>query len=315
MFLSIYVKNLYIIHNERTTKINVRWFDIRGFGDKQKNQKYDTYSKIVAYLRISPFTFEQLWKVSGINRNVLKNRLNELVKLRVILKHNYLENIDSLKIKEKIYGRLYKNPYSNIPPMFKRNYYILNFNDFKEFEYHSKYIDYLTGNISEFTYNMNDLKYEFQYFDLLKKYYRNNGTNQNEKLNDINNYPLLRNIHNKINELKRTHENLDYKKLDYIEKVIYSLRYTLRYIALLRELEISAIKERVFLNLILSIDMHTEGLEECLKFFSNQSLSNADIIIRCSTECTWLDNSNVFLPMTDYESLLTYFFDTAHDLP
>ena len=290
--------------------------DIRGFGDKQRNQKYDTYSKIVAYLRISPFTFEQLWKVSGINRNVLRTRLDELVKQRVILKHNYLEHIDPIQIKYKIYGKLYKNPYSNFPPLFKRNYYILNYNDFKEFKYQSKYIDYLTGNISEFTWNINDLKYEIQYFDLLKQYYLNDGINQNKKLhNDITNYPLLSNIHNKINELKRTQENLNFKKLGNIEKAIYSLSYTLRYISLVRDLEISAVKERVFLNLILSIDNDIGGLEECLKFFSNQGLSNGDIIIRCSTECTLLDNSNVFLPMIEYESLLTFFFDTAHDLP
>ena len=278
-----------------------------------------TYSKIVAYLRISPFTFEQLWKVSGIHRNTLRNSLNELVRQKLILKHKYLDNIDSIKIKEKIYcGGLYNNPYSNFPPMFKRNYYILNYNDFKEFEYIQKYADFMAGNISDFMINsVNEIKYEFQYHDFIKKYYFNNGTNQNEGIKiDINNYPRLSNLCNKINELKLKPKNVDFKKLDYTEQIIYSIRYMLRYTALVRELEISAVKERVLLSL-LPIDKHTKELEECLKFFSKQGMSNADIIIRCSTECSWLitNNSTVFLPMTDYESLLDYFFNTAHDLP
>jgi hypothetical protein len=245
----------------------------------------------------------------------LRTRLDELVNQKLILKHKYLENIDPIQIKDKIYGRLYKNPYSIIAPIFKRDYYILNFNDFKELEYSSKYIDYLTGNISEFTWDMNNIKYEFQYIDLVKKYYLNNGTNQNEKLhNDINNYPLLTDIYNKIKQLSYNRENLDFKKFGNIEKLIYSLSYILRCTALVRKLEISAVKERVLLNLLLPYDEDLGGLGECLKFFSNQGLSNGDIIIRCSTECTWLDNSNVFLPMSDYECLLTYFDDTGHDL-
>ncbi len=249
----------------------------------------------------------------------MRNRLNELVKQRVILKHNYLEHINFIKIKDKIYfGRLYENPYSNFPPMFKRNYYILNYNDFKEFEYSSKYIDYLTGNPSDFTKNsVIDLKYEFRYRDLIQRYYFNNGTNHKENIKiDINNYPQLINLRNKINELKLETKNVDFKKLDFTKQIICSIRYVLRYTALVRELEISAVKERVLLNL-LSIEKYTKALGECFKYFSKQGMSNADIIIRCSTECSLLDinNSNAFfLPMTDYESLLDYFFNTAHDL-
>ena len=258
-----------------------------------------------------------MWKVSGIHRNTLRNSLKELIKQRLILKHKYLENVDPIKIKEKIYhGRLYKNPYSNFPPLFKRNYYILNYNDFKEFENETKYIDYLIGNTSDFEISVNDIKYEFQYQDLIKRYYFNNRINHNEKTKiDINNYPQLSNLRNKINELKLKPKNIDFKKFDYTEQIIYSIRYLLRYTALVRKLELSAVNERVLLSL-LPIDKYTKQLDECKKFFSNQDMSNADIIIRCSTECCWLNinNSFVFLPMIDYECLLYDFFDIGRDL-
>ena len=86
-----------------------------------------------------------------------------------------------------------------------------------------------------------------------------------------------------------------------------------------RELELLAINEKVYLNL-LSFDNTPKrtNMEKCLKYFSNRyHFSNADIIIRFSTESCWLNinNSYVFLPMIDYEALLCNFFNTAHDLP
>lgn len=262
-----------------------------------------------------------MWKVSGINRNVLKTRLNELLKQRLILKHKYLEKIDSSKIKEKIYyGKLYKNRYSKFPPLFKRDYYILNFNEFQEVEYMNKYIDWLIQKNPDFNINsIKDIKYEFQYQDLIQRYYFNNKTNQNKVNFDITNYPHLNNIRNKINELQLTPKNVDFKKLDDLKQIIYFTHYMLRYTTLARELEIAAVKDKILLNL-LPIDNYTDQLEKCEKYFLNLGMSNADIIIRCSTECCWLDwlNTNksfVFLPMVDYEALLYDFFNTAHDLP
>ena len=112
--------------------------------------------------------------------------------------------------------------------------------------------------------------------------------------------------------MERIPKNLNNKKLSDIEQMGYSLRYILRKTALVRELDISAVKERILLSLLptlFPIDKYLEELEECEKIFLNHGMSNADIIIRCSTECCWLyvNNSTVFLPMMDYESLL-YFF-------
>jgi hypothetical protein len=88
-----------------------------------------------------------------------------------------------------------------------------------------------------------------------------------------------------------------------------------------RELELLAIKEKVYLNLLPlnNTIKGTKRIAKCLEYFSNRyQFSNADIIIRCSTDCCWLDNFNgsyVFLPMVDYESLLFYFSNSAYDLP
>ena len=65
------------------------------------------------------------------------------------------------------------------------------------------------------------------------------------------------------------------------------------------------------------IDKYLKELEECEKYFLNKGMSNVDIIIRWTTECCWLNvnNSYVFLPMINYESMLYDFSNTAHDLP
>ena len=312
LFLSIYVKNLYIIHNERTIKINVRWFDIRGFGDKQRNQKYDTYSKIVAYLRISPFTFEQLWKVSGINRNVLKTRLDELIEQRIVLKHTY-----KIPYKVEFYGHIDKNPVDYMHPLYNRDYYLLTHNNgyFKYQEFIKSF--FLTRDPKPFFDKINkkeiESKNQLLFFSYINKYFENLGeivkkpdslsTNAVDIMTKIKNLNLNKLYHSDFILLVNRTNKL----------MIWLTRYQ-------RELELLAINEKAYLNLLPFNNTlkGTKRIAKCLEYFSNRyQFSNADIIIRCSTDCCWLNinNSSVFLPMSDYESLLCYFFDIGRDLP
>ena len=248
-------------------------------------------------------------------------RLDELLEQKIILKHKYLNKIDPIKIKEKIYGIFPRNPYSNFPPMIKRNYYILNYKKFLSLE--CKLIDELVGRVSDSTINKKyNTKNELRYIDYLEKYYSKKKLNQKEMINTNDRH--LDRIDNEINELVCKIKELAcndkrnyFKEIDHTERNFLLLSYKLRLIALTRELELTAIKERKFLDLLLPIDESSKELENCLEHFSKQGMSNADILIRLSTESTWLFIKRVsnFLRMIDYEDLFSYFLNRGRELP
>jgi hypothetical protein len=100
----------------------------------------------------------------------LKKRLGELVEQKIILKHRYLDKIDSSKIKENIYGVLPRNPYSLFPPMIKRNYYMLSYQEFLSLGH--KRLDRVLGKVSNSTLNEEDnTKNELKYRDYIERYY------------------------------------------------------------------------------------------------------------------------------------------------
>jgi DNA-binding HxlR family transcriptional regulator len=78
---------------------------MRGLGERQYKERLMTKYKIVSLLDVSPFTFEQLWRISRIQRNVLRKNLNSLVEEETILVHNY-----SIPYNQEFYGYMYKYP-------------------------------------------------------------------------------------------------------------------------------------------------------------------------------------------------------------
>jgi hypothetical protein len=191
---------------------------------------------------------------------------------------------------------------------------------FEFFEYKEEGIDLIKKIILETEKNKHNTRNEMKYKNLIEKYY-SKKTNQNEELyTAISNSPQLSNLYNKIKELDAYYKKQPLKKMDDLKKSLFTIVYTLRRLAYLRKLEIIAVKERVFLKILLPLDESNEFLdilEKCVEYFSKQGMTNADILIKCSTGHTSLNiaNTNEFLPMIDYEGIFWYFFNTARKLP
>jgi hypothetical protein len=139
--------------------------------------------------------------------------------------------------------------------------------------------------------------------------------NKNSILDTINNE--IKELIIKIKESTDKHDRNYFKEIDNTKRKFSLFNYQLRLIALRRKLELSAVKERVFLDLLLPIDESSKELENCLEFFSKQRMSNADILIRLSTDYTWLfiKRASNFLQMIDYEDLFYYFLNMGKKLP
>lgn len=96
----------------------------RGLGEKQKNGRMLISYRIIYALYVKPYTYQQLWKVTKIHRNTLRQRLDQLVNDRIILKHRYNFPND----REKYYTR--------------RDFYLLNWANKQSKEM----VDYVFGN-------------------------------------------------------------------------------------------------------------------------------------------------------------------------
>ena len=239
-------------------------------------------------------------------------RVNELVEQKIILKHKY-----KIPYKKEFYSHIDKNPVDYLLPLYNRNYYLLNHNNgyFKYQEFLKSF--FLTTDPKLFFDKINNEEIESKNQLLFLKY----ASEHFEKLKELVKGPdsLSTNVIDIMTKIK----NLDLNKLYRSEFIllvnrlnnfmIWSTRYQ-------RELELLAIKEKVYLNLLPlnNTIIGTKRITKCLEYFSNKyQFPNTDIIIRCSTDCCWLDNFNgsyVFLEMIDYEALLYYFVNTAHDL-
>jgi hypothetical protein len=103
---------------------------LKGFGEKQKEEKAKTYSRILSLLEIAPFTYEQLQKISGIHRNTLRKSLDELILEDIIIEHKYSFEYSSEKLRE------YKEIPLTITILNKHNYYLLNYRNNKQIGYY-----------------------------------------------------------------------------------------------------------------------------------------------------------------------------------
>jgi hypothetical protein len=116
----IFINNNRRDYYERTNG-GVRGLGVRGLGEKQDKERLMTKYRIVSFLDVSPFTYEQLRRVSSIQRNVLRKNLDLLVKEGTIFAHKY-----SIPYTQKFYGYMYKYPIPYMKPLYGCKYYLLD---------------------------------------------------------------------------------------------------------------------------------------------------------------------------------------------
>lgn len=107
---------------------------MRGLGQKQLAERLLTDSKIVAFLERQPHTFESLRRVTHIQRNTLKKRLNYLVSRKIIIKHHYLKPYRSRYL-ANLYNRdWYLLDLEHTEAEMLREYYYENEPEYKKFQ-------------------------------------------------------------------------------------------------------------------------------------------------------------------------------------
>jgi hypothetical protein len=112
---------------------------LKGFGEKQKEEKIKTYFKILSLLEVAPFTYEQLQKISTIHRNTLRKSLDELILEAIIIEHKYSFEYSSKQRRE------YKQLPLTMTTLNKHKYYLLDYTNNKKIKY---YLDiYYNNNI------------------------------------------------------------------------------------------------------------------------------------------------------------------------
>ena len=99
---------------------------MRGLGEKQKEQKLMTSSRIISLLEIAPFTYEQLQKISDIHRNTLRKSLDCLILEDIIIEHKYRFEYSSNQRRE------YKQLPLTALTLNKHNYYLLDYKNNKK---------------------------------------------------------------------------------------------------------------------------------------------------------------------------------------
>jgi hypothetical protein len=61
----------------------------RGLGGRQRKDRLLTTSKIISYLAVRPFTYQELQKESKIQRKRLRDELDELVMHKLVIRHKF----------------------------------------------------------------------------------------------------------------------------------------------------------------------------------------------------------------------------------
>lgn len=257
---------------------------VLGLGDRQKRERLLTDSKIVSFLRVSPFTYEQLWRVSRIHRNTLKLRLQHLVDTKIVIKHRY-----SIPYEYRFYGHMYKHPVPYRPPIYNHDYYLLNYSQPEIKNFLSVYLIRKEVNWSEDRKKGNVKPQNQPSFQPILSLYA-----EHEKEPEL----YRKKITISSNELKESYRRS-------VEMIVYFFRY-------LREYDLAAVKERVNL---LDSPMTERGviqLKKIAEFFKNNGYSVFDILVRCSTEHTEIPGDRYFsgnlsdllsLEMTNYAAL------------
>jgi hypothetical protein len=282
----------HIIHKSYKSRIRELWvggvrgLGVRGLGLKQKKEKLNTEAKIVGFLRVTPLTYEQLQKISRIHRNTLKLRLDHLSSKGIIMAHRY-----SIPYELKYYGYMFRHPVKYWPPLFNRLYYLLNLSKSKQIK--ELLFHYLTMNEEEWEVDRVAGKIEMQNqpsFSLTPS---------------IIAQALLLSREGNSNKRYRSPSELIENRSRLTEIILYTFRW-------LREYDLSAVKNRVYISEYSLREKETKNLKNIIKFFTRRGFSLQDVLIRCSTEHTLIEGDRDYLegaadplslPMTRYSTL------------
>lgn len=244
--------------------MGVRGLGVRGLGDQQWKAREMTCSKIVSFLMVSPFTFEQLWRVSRIHRNALGKRLQYLIKEGVVFNHEY-----SIPYTKEFYGYMYKysvqNPYT--PSLYGHTYYLLNCSE------------PACGGLINFYYNN---KAREKVDSTVKPLQKTSG-----------NRPKLSASHDSMKEIqKKLDQNRDrvmeMSEWEYREYWQMSIEFEIFMSRAKQENKIAAVKHGIRLPSELD-DISISTRKEVMKvidYYLKKRCSLMDILIKCSTDKT-----------------------------
>ena len=264
----------------------VRGLGVRGLGLKQKEQRLDTEARILSFLRVSPFTYEQLQKISKIHRNSLKQRLDQLSMKGIIMKHRY-----SIPYELKYYGFMYRYPVKYQSPLFGRFYYLLDLSKAEQIQELVSY--FLIRSEKEWEQNQLTGKIEIQ---------------------NLPSFSLAPSVLSSSIQLS-SHRNSSRRHIspsELIENRKKSAEMVINTFRWLRERDLSAVKNRVSLPGYPFREKDNEALGKIISFFTNRGFSLQDILVRCSTEHTMIEGERYYmdgtidtlsLPMTHYSVL------------
>lgn len=278
----------------RTIVGGVRRLGVRGLGLKQKEKRRVTEAKIVSFLSVSPFTYEQLRNISKIHRNILKLRLDQLSNNGIIMKHRY-----SIPFKFEYYGYMYRYPIKYRPPLFNHIYYLLNLS--KTIKIQELISPFLVRTEDEFEVDRLTGKIEIQNlpsFCLVPSVLKSLVPSVLEQSRRLVGEGNFNKRYFSPSELIEDHRKL-------VEIILYTSRW-------FRECDLSAVKNRAYVPGAPLREKDSKTLKKTIDFFIKRGYSLQDILIRCSAEHTlingerfYLDGSmdTLSLPMTNYSVL------------
>ena len=247
---------------------------MRGLGSKQKEQKLLTQAKVASFLSVSPFTYEQLSKITGIQRKILRNRLDELTAKKFVIKHDYEIPYDRI-----YYGSVMDHP-SQYNKLLLKTYYLLNCSNPESSNLISQHltqtqkgwtIDFTNSNKS------NMLPYVPNY----------RGAIPLTKLGSkLENQSTLTRDQQEKNNLSRGWKAL----------LIWVSRFN-------RELDMLAIKQKVMLS-DTAYEKYLKNVSLVADYFVSMGFSVLDVLIKCSTEVNYLfEQKLLYLPIIRYYEL------------
>jgi len=244
---------------------DVRGLGVRGLGDRQYKERLMTKYKIVSFLDINPFTYEQLQKVSSIQRNVLRKNLDLLVEEETVRVHKY-----SIPYTREFYGYMYKYPVPYMTPLYGRKYYLLNYSQRRCDAY------------MNFYYN-NKAKERREPFDelLIKERQKHRKKLCVHEIDIRSNKKIISQL--RMKEMTQT------ELRDYWQKLVEDCICLERY---MREDEIIAVKfgERFQYELSLT-EKELNSATKIAEFFTKKGYSLLDVLIRCCTERTMISTT------------------------
>lgn len=282
----------HILHKSYKSRIRelrqggVRGLGVRGLGLKQKEERLITEAKIISYLSVSPFTYEQLQKISKIHRNILKLRLDQFSSKGIIIKHRYY-----IPYKLEYYGYMYRHPIKYRPPLFNHIYYLLNLSKTKQIK--DLVSRYLIRNEEEWEEDYKTGRIEIQNQPLFS-------------------FPLSVLEQSLLSSAKRISNKQYFSPSEEKENYRKSAEIVINLFRQAREWDLSAIKNRTYIQGYRLREKDSKQLKEIVNFFTNKGFSLEDVLVRCSTEHTLIEGDRYYLggstgplslPMTHYSVL------------